>query len=191
MIKSNTCIAVIKNKQGKLLMAGDRRCSWGSHQYQSIPWPKVVKRDGFLFGGTGDAHVLSLIANYMPITPDYNRLGDKYLYSIFFDNMRNFLKERSFENTLVETSTEILIGYQSRLYTMNIEVNHAKHKQHIDLLEINVPFATGCGGQLAWGSLLTTETLNMKPHERLKMALRVAAQVSAGCDNNIDIIEED
>jgi hypothetical protein len=97
----------------------------------------------------------------------------------------------------VDSSTELVIACSGDLYS--VEVGNPYDSVYdnkgcsgglIQITELSVPYATGCGGQLAWGSLLTTENLAMKDKERLELALKVAAKVSPGCDDNIDFVSE-
>lgn len=193
--KSNTCIAVLKTKRGKLMMAGDRRASW-DHQAQKMPRPKIQKREGLLLGGTGDGYLCTLIVDILSL-PEYENIDtDSYMHHKFQTAIVRLLKSKNFCDNKglhipTDTEAEIIVGIQGKLYQVIISNEDSRnHGGIITIDELNTPYATGCGGLLAWGSLLTTQDLNLSDKERLKLALSVAAQVSTGCDGNVDIISE-
>ena len=195
MIKSNTCIAVIKNKKGKLMMAGDRRQSWGMSQAQRCPQPKVIKRNGFLLGGTGHGGICNLITMRMPVKDQANWCTktmsiDDYMYEVLMKDIKHILKDDfKKDGGIIPGRAMIVVGHSGHLY--EIDINPDKTQSSIVLDTLSTPYATGCGGQLAWGSLLTTKKLKMSDKQRLITALHVAAAVSPGCDAEVDIIEED
>ena len=200
MRKSNTCLAVLRDVEGKLWFAGDRRLSWGMHRAQKMRKPKIAKREGLLLAGTGVGSMCDEIVHLMQI-PEQGKSGDPYWYmhEIFmptlFDHLRHkgYLheKERRLAYHEDRESREddwfgaiILIGFKGQLFELDVD------NQQISLDMIDAPYAHGCGGDLALGSLLTTEGTKMGPAKRLEKALHVAAEVSPGCDNNVDILHE-
>lgn len=199
--KSNTCIAAIKNKRGKILIAADRRNSWDFSQYQRMPRPKVQKRNGLILAGTGDGFLCHLLVDMLDFpSKEEDTTPDNFLHGIFFDKVRKLLDR----NGMVDhdkqlklpgdTSVEIVIACSGKLYTMNIfnpipESEHSNGLIAID--EVGIPYAVGCGGLLAWGALKENADSKFDSKTRLIRALTVAASVSSGCDNNIDICVED
>lgn len=191
MIKSSTCIAVIRNKKGKLVFAGDRRISWGVSA-QVSPISKVVKRDGFLFGGTGNAYLCGLLCNSLslPEVPK-NMTAMAYAHEVLIPTVLTTLEEKGLLDgvhktiTSEDTSVEVVVGIKSELFSLFVDKDAG-----VGVVPINTPYATGCGGDFAMGSLMTTEGSPIKDLDRLKYALRVAAQASPGCDANVDIIQE-
>lgn len=202
--QSRTCIAAIKTSNGKIMMAADRRSSWDFSQAQKMPRAKIRSRDGLILAGTGDGALCYQIVDNLKFREyPYEEWGfeDEYLNNIFYNDVIKLLKSKGYVDVdaglhpilkiPVESATEILICIHRRLYSLQIFNPHPEADYPNGLVtidELGVPYATGCGGQLAWGSLLTTMDLGMKPKERLAIALNVAAQVSPGCDNNIDYI---
>lgn len=198
---SLTCIAAIKDKKGRIYVASDRRASWDFSQAQAMPRPKLQKRNGIILSGTGDGYLCHLIVDMLefPHIQD-DQSTDEYMHSVFYGKVLMLLKRKGFvddRNQLKiakEDGAEILVAVRGVLYTLSIR-NPDPSNDHpngqIAIDEVATPYATGCGGALAWGSLLTTEDLGFKPKERLIIALNVAAKVSPGCDNNIDIERED
>lgn len=199
-LKSGTCIAAIKTKRGKIMMAGDRRMSWGFHQAQKTPEPKVVKRDGLLFGGTGSCYLLTLI-NQIFVVPDRGKNDPtKYMHNVFHKALVRFLCSKGFGDSKTnnlkfpaDLSAEILVACKGKLFSVIVgnEGDSPHDAGFVMIDEISLPYGTGCGGSLAWGSLLTTAPIaTITDREKLIKALQVAAEVSPGCDDDIDIVSE-
>lgn len=208
--KSLTCIAAIKNR-GKIYMAADRRISWDMDQAQELPKGnrKIVRRDGLIMAGTGTWSMCRLILRTLEFRKyidhyDYIGCEDEYFDTIFYNDVIKLLKSKGFVDVNAglhpvlkipfDMDAEIVIALNGRLFTLTIE-NGSSSDNHnpngmVSIEELNLPYAAGCGGSYAWGSLLTTENMNMKPKERLILALTVAAQVSPGCDSKADVEHE-
>lgn len=199
--QSNTCIAVLQNKKTKkLIMAGDRRVSWGASQAQAMPHPKISKRAGLLMGATGDGDLCDLIVHIMEIDVQSDLDNMTFFHQYLYEKIKTLLLYKGYgdEHGILriptDLSSEILIGRQKELYSIIIENPENEGTNlygNISIGQLNVPYATGCGGSLAWGSLLTTKDLKISEEDRLTIALKVAASVSPGCDANIDIFLED
>lgn len=192
-LKSNTCLAVVRNKKGKLLFAGDRRVSWGMSLAQVTSRPKVIKREGMLFAGTGSAYICDLIIEVMHTSPcpDHIRPFD-HMHNTVFNDVVTVLEDK-----FVFDKKEKVVVYEDSLAIILVAVKGELFQVVIDqgsgiiINSIAAPFATGCGGAYALGALLAMEKLNLKEEVKLTYALQVAAKVSPGCDDNIDIIIED
>lgn len=193
-MKSKTCIAVVKNKNGRLVMAADSRINIGSSDYQKSPIAKIVKKDGLLLGATGCSYLCTLLTHVIKPPKLYTDNITSYIHHQFYDKVINLLKSKHYfdnQNNLKISSyngCEVLIGVSGRLFSLTIA--NEDHIANIGIVEMNTPYATGCGGALAWGSLLSTENLITNTKERLILALQVASKVSSGCDDNITIISE-
>src|SRR6476646_6720467 len=125
--QSNTCIAAIKLRNGRIAMAADRRVSWGFSQAQAMPRPKIQKRDGIILAGTGDGYLCGLIVDLLKIpTFSYEnydlRTLDTYMHNQFFDSVCKLLKSKNFKdqhNVLRvpgDCSAEIIIAIHNHLY---------------------------------------------------------------------------
>lgn len=194
MIRSNTCLAMLKTKKG-LVFAGDRRISWGMHKAQKAPRSKVTNRNGVLLAGTGVSCICDLVTDLFNV-PAYDGKQDtfNYMHKTFLPALMKYLRE---EKWLKEdgrgidfddddrTLAIIVVGVGKDLY----ELDMTTHCISVDA--ISAPYAHGCGGMYALGSLLTTEKLDMDEEERLKLALQIAAKVSPGCDAHVDIVRND
>ena len=204
MIKSNTCIAVMKTDQGKLMFAGDRRTSWGMHKAQVGTRPKVVKRDGILFAGTGAAYVCDIICELLKV-PVYNDTVDPFtfVHDTIVPQVLDILKDKKLLNTdgtallNKDLGSLILLGFKGILFEISID-----HKA-ITVDPVETPHTVGCGGPYALGAILAitdfmlvgkelAEGLNDEDVTNvLHHALKIAAKISPGCDDNVDIIVED
>lgn len=200
-IVSNTCLAIVRDDKGKLHLAGDRRISWGYHKAQVMVRPKVMKRDGLLLAGTGVSAICTEVVALFPI-PEVSPTIDVEIYinEIFIPNLMNFLHDKHYmhpverrlhyKEELLRHGVEewfgalILIGIKGQVFELTVDNDVIA----ADL--VDAPTAAGCGGELALGSLLTTEKTKMPAKKRLITALTVAASVSPGCDHNIDIVSE-
>lgn len=195
-LQSNTCLAVVrekgtKKKIGELVVAADRRVSWG-HQYQTMLRPKVTKRNGFILAGCGDGYLCDIVTQLLiiPEVPKSMRIFN-FMHQVFRKVLEEELKENGFEddhgNVALPDKTRavILIAVRKELYEMDIN-----NKTGISINQIDAPYGHGCGGDFALGSLKTTENSKLSSNERLIVALNIASEISAGCDNNIDIIRE-
>lgn len=204
---SNTCIAIIKNRQGKLLMAGDRRSSWGYHYAQSMDIPKINKKDGVLLGATGHGDMCSLFVDDGGFEiPEQNvKLTAKYMYHIFKPAVIKFLlnqgygysKDRQTHLKLPPgTYCEVVIGISGEAWSMTIENPCLEESEflegHVSVGRVSIPYATGCGGHGTADAILRYE-LKRKGYitkEELRQALEIVADISPGCDDEIDIIGE-
>lgn len=189
--KSMTCIAVIKTKQGKIYMGGERRGAWDWGKQQELPEPKIRKINGFLIGGTGDADLLELVLDgFEP----YLESGDikQYLLFNYKKDLAKFLKQQGYrdEHDLLrfqsETELELILAKDSRLFLVNFlggyNPNIMVEPSVISVGEIKAPFAIGCGDLPAMGVLkgkLLENGYNIR--KDLELALQVACDISPGC----------
>ena len=212
--KSNTCLAVVREKPnknnplGELVFAADKRISWGMGLHQVGVRPKVTKSNGVLFAGTGVSYICDIVGELMPV-PDCPKDMDgfHYVHNMLFPEIKKVFVEKGFGDkegniSLPEDlSATILVGFKGELFEVNIQDN-------IILLDaIDTPYAHGCGGRYALGSLEATEGDNLKdlnrklkkrgyaPRDnvcdaRVVLAVCAAARYSPGVDGNVDIIRE-
>lgn len=198
--KSNTCIAAIK-VNNKIMIASDRRVTWNGDQYQTMPRSKTRKRNGILISATGDSYLCTLMVDQLeiPTAPTKPSLLDKYIHNTLRNKILKLLTSKQFINEHdaldigLGRSAEILVAVRGHLFQFIIQNMGDRNSRVGDVVEadeVNLPYATGCGGLVALGSLITTDTLKYEPKKRLELALTVASQVMSGCDSNIDVISE-
>jgi hypothetical protein len=195
MIKSQTCLAVVRDDKGKLWFAGDRRSSWHFGKAIKGPRPKVTKKNGILLAGTGVASICDLVTERFEVPKQEDKETSMQYMVRFEDELLAWLREEKWvkedsrcltkqgEEEEHELMAIILVGVGSDLYEVDLACTSPLQSTPID-----APYGAGCGGSLAWGSLLTSAKLGWTEKKRLKEALKVAAKVSPGCDDNIDIL---
>ena|ERR1700733_9417048 len=209
--KSNTCICAVKSKRGKIWIAADRKASWDFSKAQSMPRPKIIKRDGVILGGTGSGYLCTLMVDILTIPERKKESLDIYIHMIFKEHVREELINQGYteEHNLLkipkEEEAEILIVIEGHLYSMIIcnpdeQGDYSNGFGMIMIDEVGLPFGTGCGGQIAWGALLENADLYIKEEdkdprkltekERLIRAVEKACEVSPGCGLPIDVLSE-
>jgi len=169
----------------------------GWSQAMELPHPKIAKREGCLLAGTGDCYLINLIVHYMHL-PKQSATIDFYMYNQMRNQIYRFLKNNGYvdngDGLMIpdDGSAEILIAKQGRLFSYNIASSEVGNRMvgQINICEVSLPYAAGCGGLIALGSLLTTEGTQLTPEERLSVAVGIAGRVSPGCDENVDIVKE-
>ena len=202
---SNTCIAVME-VDGVVYMAGDRRVSWDWSQAQSMPVPKINKRCEMLIGATGSAFLTSIIVDVIQY-PKIKR-GEKqmdYMINVICKEIRESLIGHGFRNGFgmlkipSDYYAEAVFVIRGKAFSISVENRYDSDSAdgsmaHVVGDAISYPYATGCGGQWAWGvihehgELINSGKLKMTPETSLTRALKVAAKYSPGCDSKIDII---
>lgn len=204
--RSNTCLAVIRHK-GKLIFGADRRASWGFDQAQTMPIPKLAKRNGLLLAGTGGSFLCTLIVDVLNV-PHYSPEMDTdiYMHNDFFRAVKKLMIDKGFcdEHKSLRfpepMGAEIIVGINHKLYNVTIENMDPSNHHTIGSIiidRLNTPYATGCGGQWAWGTLETLIQLEQEGliaassgKDKLTRALMIAAKYSPGCDAVFDFISE-
>lgn len=198
---SSTVLLAIKNKKGKIMMAGDRRVSWGMDAACKSPYPKVIKRDNLLFAGTGCAYLCDLVVKFAPIPPfSVDESLYQYIHGTFYNSLVPYLQQKGIlvkdeirinvneDKDDKDWGASILIGAKGELVVLDISNTGSP----VAICPVALPFNAGCGGMYAIGAYTAVEkdkTLTDK--QKLTKAIKIAAKYSPGCDANVDIIEED
>jgi ATP-dependent protease HslVU (ClpYQ) peptidase subunit len=197
-----TCIAILKNRSGKLLFASDRRVTAGNYAYP-LPVPKTIQRDGIILAGAGCAFLDSTLVFTLPIPKKPDNLSiHEYMFCTFLPCTLHHLRKQKIihplENRLnvdpLFTSGQIdpedsyaatfVIGIAGQLFVMDFD------SKSVALDIVGTPYAIGCGSQYALGSLKTTEHMKLTTKARLQIALRVTAELDPNCDSKIDFTQE-
>lgn len=203
---SNTCIAVAEYG-GNIYMAGDRRVSWGMDQAQSMPVPKVQKRDGMLIGATGVSSICDAIVSLIKYPAIKKRMKPAdYMNTVvrkaILDHFTSIGMTRNGRIVMPDTySCEAVFVIGGKCFSVEIsnefDTDADDSSFHIiDIAQNSLPYATGCGGQWAWGvleehaSLISAGKLKLRPEESMRRALKIAGKFSPGCDTQIDIIND-
>jgi hypothetical protein len=192
-----TCIAVLRNKRGKLVFASDRRVTDGS-KATILPVSKTIQRDGYILAGAGSSFLSSKILLTAPLPPVRTLDVYKHMFQVFLPEFLQYLRdccvvhpsenrlnsEPSPHNPENEEIGSFLIGINGYLFELDLTPTML----HLDIA--SVPNAIGCGAPFALGSLYTTEGSKMTTKARLVRALTIAAKINPNCDDNIDITSE-
>lgn len=202
-LKSTTVLAVEKDKDGKLVFAADKLMSWGMGKAQVCPRSKLRKRGKFVFAGTGQVSYIQQVADLMPIPTQPEGLDStSFMIGYFREHVIKYLRSAGYikegESALSGNSSDsadvgklkaiILTGYAGNLYEMSLGTDE------ISVVQVNLPYAHGCGGSYALGTLVTfrnnKEFKNLDIEKRLTMAIRTAGYISPGCNDIVEIIRE-
>lgn len=199
IVSSTTLLAVKHNNY--LYFGADRRISRSDTWYGTKPQPKVRKRNGILLMGTGTVYLSDEVIDNMPFpTASENEDTAHYVKVTLVDAVVSYLQKRGrIEKGQAKLSggkdnralAHVLIGIKGRLFSLGVD------STSIDAIEVGLPYASGCGGDLAMGSFLTTGHLNedlLKPPmsivARIKLAIQTASEGSWGCDDDVTIMSD-
>lgn len=201
--KSNTVIAICKRRDGKLMIAGDRRASWGFSMAQSMEFPKVNKKDNILLGATGHGDLCSLFVEDGGFKFPERKVKclNAYMYHNVKPAVHRFLIGQKYgtKDTMSlppDAYVAVVIGIDDQVWELCVS-NPLEDGHHfagdISLGRIPaIPYATGCGG------LTTLSVMNYilkkKKHltkQDLEEAVQMAIEMSPGCGGKCDVITQD
>lgn len=203
---STTCIAIAKNRKGKLMMAGDRLVSvdWGHSEY--LDFPKIKKEGEILLGFCGSLALAELITRIdIPII-EYNDAYSYLQYSLKPAIIKT-LKQAGYydEHKLLRIPTylecSLLVGLFGKAFVIDImnpelDCPDVSMNSEITITSLSLPNAIGCGTMSALVSLkkdLKQFGYNTKQH--IEEAIELACEISPGCGlpagQKPDVIVED
>lgn len=167
-----TCIAGVVDN-GTVWIGGD---SAACTNWTAMPRAdqKVFVRGPWIFGVAGCYRVRDVL-RYRIALPEPPQSGlSKFMAVKFVDALRRALLQvggMSKEHELEEHEGIFLVGCAGRLFSVegNFQVG-GPHKDH---------WATGCGDEIAVGSLYSSKGFRLTAKERIKLALDAASQYSA------------
>jgi len=152
-----------------------------SHRLDS----KVFVNKQVLIGYTSSFRMGQILQyNLTPPKHDPVHSNMEYMVKTFIPSVRSMLKKHGFQKTVNGeiSSGTFLVGYNGQLY--QIEGDY-------QVCRVTESYQTcGCGGDIALGSLFSTESLNINPKKRIKIALSAAARFSAGVCKPFHIISQ-
>jgi len=166
-------------------MAGDSSAV-GGHFVSKVTRPKVFKSHGFVYGYAGSFRVGQVMEHAFvpPKIPETVGVTQdsfmKYMVTDYVKSLKRCLKENGCIVEVSNTSCDdeedffgaaIMIGYGGRLF----EIESGFH-----VAEYTVPYMSiGVGRDFSLGSLYsTTDRTDLKPKEKLTMALDAACEFS-------------
>jgi hypothetical protein len=162
-----TCIVGLHHK-GILYFGGDS-ITVSSYSKTINRDSKVFKKGDILFGTCGAPRMRNLLQYSFHIPAFSGEDPMSYLVNDFLDAMREHFREKGFLQKKEEKEVidgRILLGFQGELYQIGTElnINRSRDSYH----------ALGVGEDYAYGSLYTTEQMQMEPLQRLQIALEAA-----------------
>ncbi len=204
-----TCIAIIKNKKNKLMMAGDRRSSSGWDQAQSMPVPKIMKDElGFLRGATGDGHLCEILVEVFKMPESRTSDLKLYMHYTVREKLIKFLIQQNYRKGQelyfeADEYCELILGIEGTVWSITLHP-YGNEKGQVKIMQIDAPYATGCGGLWAWGAGEVLQSDDIRIYDPVKdkfkkltekeilvRMMNTAAKYSPGVDNEIDFIIED
>lgn len=174
-----TCIVGLIGKDGTVYIGGDAAAVSGLSTSPRKD-PKVLVKDGFIFGYTSSFRMGDII-QYSFNIPAFNRKDQslsEYMRTDFIDELRSCFKKKGY--AAVEDGQEnggsFLVGAHGRLFYIGSDY------------QVGEPLdgygSVGCGEDLALGSLYTTNDMfkanKIDAETRLTLALSAAAYFSGG-----------
>lgn len=169
-----TCIAAIA-KNGKVWMGSDSLASARDWRSTIRKDPKIFKVGNMLIGFTSSYRMGQLLGYKLTVPKHHAGVSvEEYMHREFIDSVRKTLKDGGY--TRIESNEEtggfFLVGYQGRIFQIECDFQIGEAADQYD--------AVGCGGQIALGSLFSTEKTKMSPEDRISLAINAAERHSAG-----------
>jgi hypothetical protein len=166
-----TCIVSIK-ENNTVYMGGDSAGIAGL-SITIRDDPKVFTNGPFLMGFTSSFRMGQLLRYKLdPPKQTVSQDDMKYLVTDFVDSLRKCFSANGFGDKDATVGGTFLVGYKGKLYTIEKDYQVGIPNAAYD--------AVGCGSDLALGSLHSTAKMNLKPEQRITMALEAASAFSAG-----------
>lgn len=170
-----TCVVGLVDK-GKIYMGADSAGSTFSGQIATRTDKKVFMNGEVMVGICGSFRMRDIL-QYHVTFPTYNpKIYSplEYANHEIAEKAREAFKSRGL--TLVENNEEsfggsFIVGFRKKLFIVECD---------FQVGEVETPYvAVGSGGDIASGSLFTTQRLNIPPVDRLHLALNAAAYANA------------
>lgn len=168
-----TAIAGIVH-DGKVYIGGDSAGVAGLSLQTRLD-PKVFTVGGFVIGYTSSFRMGQLLRfRFSP--PAHHDDVDTYRYMVtdWVDAVRQVFKDGGFATTKdgAEAGGLFVVGYRGRLFEVNADYQVAELADGFT--------AVGCGFDLCLGSLWSTRSIDMRPEDRIRLALSAAERFSGG-----------
>lgn len=165
-----TCIVGLHRK-GILYFGGDS-ISVSSYNKTINRDSKVFKKQNILFGTTGPVRLRNLLQYRLEIPPYSASDSDPmaYLMNRFLEAVRECFKNDDYEQEEKGRHCfegRFLLGFEGELYEIGSEYNIGRPAGSY--------CAIGIGEEPAYGSLHTTEHMDIEPLQRIRLALEAAA----------------
>lgn len=160
-----TCIAGIA-ENGMVYLGGDSASSTPDGESFLPRRPKVFLLGEIVIGVAGSGRVNSLIRHKLSAPPINDADPERYLAVDFVDALKAMLKEDGRKDEELMEDSFLMVGLRGRLFVID---------STFQVLEMACGYdANGSAGEIARGSLHTTNLLGLSPLERLRLALDAA-----------------
>ena len=135
--------------------------------------PKVFQNGPFLIGFTSSFRMGNILRfRFSPPAQTVHQEDFQYMTTDFVDALRKCFSQNGYGDKEATFGGNFLVGYKGNLY--NIQGDHQVGMSA-------APYdAVGCGEPFSKGCFFATEGSNLKPAERVKLALEAATNFSGG-----------
>lgn len=132
--------------------------------------PKVFRNGEFIIGYTTSFRMGQLL-QFVKL-PSCKKPTEKYMINDFIEAIRSEFKKKGYSeiDNNVETGGSFIVGIKGYLYRIGSDFQVQRYVDGIA--------AIGCGDEYAYGAMRALK--NLKPEERIKESLEIAAYYSAG-----------
>ena len=145
---------------------------------------KVFQNGPFIMGFTSSFRMGQLLRyKFDPPQQTVSQNDMEYMVTDFVDGLRRCFSNNGFGDKDATVGGTFLVGYKGVLYTIESDYQVGIPKVPYD--------AVGCGADLALGSLHSTAKMNLKPEDRVVLALEAASTFSAGVAPPFLLIKQD
>lgn len=200
--KSSTCLVLWKMRNGKLAIAGDRRCTVEDSQSITMEFKKINKQNNILLGATGDFDLCNLLINRegFKIPECRTKNTYNYIFNIFKPALNEYLRyyynvEKGHSLVLpLEREVELIIGIHSQGWSCVIgPTDNSSVFTEISTTQVPaLPVSAGCG-RIEATALANYVLMKQKyiSKQDMKDIYKIVGKLNNGCDVNCDIMTED
>ena len=170
-----TCIVGLAH-EGQVYIGADSAAIDG-WMIRQTGWSKIVRRDPFLFAGTGSFRAIQALKHFLEVrAQEPEETDEHYLVVGLSEAIRKCFKEHGMSkvdsNAESQNDFAALIGFHGGLYTIEGGMN-------FQIIHLKSPYdANGSGQHFALGSLYSSE--GKPPRDRVLLALETAAHFNIG-----------
>ncbi len=175
-----TCIAGLVH-EGQVWLASDAQSTWGYKKKDCGSKVLQIGDLGIAFTGYAAASVTVKNRLTLPDIPEDEAKHDRWLYVEVPDAIKQCLTDAGIlksESGRIDAGVYAIMGWRGRLCQMDSFL--------APYPEMRSYTASGSGGEVALGSLFSTE--DKEPEERLKTAIQAANMWSVGCGVDVHIV---
>lgn len=136
---------------------------------------KVFRNGEFVFGFTTSFRMGQLLRYaFHPPTPKEDQDLYRFMVTDFIDAVRSCLKAGGYASKDKESESggTFLVGFRGKLFSINGDYQVGQSADGYD--------AVGCGCELSCGAFFAMKDWDMKPRDRVLVALEAAERHSAG-----------